>query len=824
MKKLSLIIFSLIGSYFSPIYAQDNYRSVASGNWNSASIWEKDNNGNGVFTSAATSPTSAVATITVRNGHSITISLPVSIDQTTVEVGATVNISNGSNLTVLNGTGTDLTINGILNDSGTLTISNSPTLALVNINGTLNNTGLITNASTTSLTFGANSVYNHQFTTSAGAIPVASWNTTSTCKITGYTTNTTPPTGLNQTFGNFEWNTPNLNLNNIFSLDGEPSNISGSLKILSVGPSINGNVLCLNSTSNNKTIQVRDSLIIDNESVLALNLDAAATTNLYASFFKIQHVNSSFILAGDGDGNLIVSENFEIVSGNISQGTSQNNSAIIFKNPINKIIFKNNIVLNDPIKYIVDSNSTLEIESNSFMSSIDSLIVNHGGTIILTSTSNQGAYSNSMLNGSIRVSRTKFNSGSKLVYGGLSTQYLGNGLPFNSEVIIRNTNGVLLNVNASIPAKLILDTGFINLSGYTLTIGNSTSIVGQIIANAGYIKGSGILARWFDTSNIVVGSNNGLFPFGVNADTTRYLWISGTPSVGGVIRVSHQNGFGTTAITPSYIDNSVTVNHRSNYNWTLTTSNGIQGGFGLRLRSGNIGGISTIAGLRISLANGIAAGSSLSGSGTLTQPEANRTGLTASNLSNTFYLATNSSQNPLPVKIISFDAKLSNQKLNLNWLVAQEKNIKEYRVMLSTDFKNWELIDRITDIKNSSTNNTYQREITTNITHFYIQLVAIDFNEMYTYSEIVNIGEENASIQISVFPNPIQKGETVNITSELGIKKITLLSLHGSELYTKETADEPNNYQFDTDGITAGVYLLKIITNQDIIIKRIQIK
>lgn len=826
MIKLRLAILSFFCICVNVLKAQDNYRTIASGNWGSTSIWEKDINGNGIFTPTALSPSSSVATITIRNGHTVTINASISVDQTVLESGATVNIRNGANLTVLNGAGDDFTVNGNLNDSGSLIISNSPSLALVNINGTLNNSGTITNASSTSLIFGANSVYNHQYTTTPGIIPIANWHISSTCKITGYTTNTTPPTGLNQAFGNFEWNTPNLNISNYFYLDGEPSVVLGDFRIKDAGSLSANSGIMFNSLNLTKTFNIGDTFEITNDAYVSLNESGTGTCIVNTKHFLLSGGNTYLDLADMGVGKLNISGNYIVTNGNLQISSNNSSAGVYFKPqvPYSIQLFTSSFIPSTPIKYTVDSSANVSIPNGSFIAGSGSLNVLSGGMVTLGSLEPLGAIQNGINGGNIRLSTRSFSPGSMLIYNGTSQQYLGGGFPLNAKLVIRNNNGVFLQSNALIISTLSLDSGSLNLNGFNLTIGNNQTVLGQIEANKGYIKGSGILTRWFDTSNVTIGNNAGLFPFASHSDTTRYLWISGKPSSGGTISASYNNGYGTTIINPAFNDNGPMINIRNNFNWTLSTGSGITGNFGLKLRASKNGGVNNLSDLRISLINSIAPGAAVNGSGTFDQPEVSRTGIPSTSLNNTYYIATNSTQNPLPVKILKFKAELSQKKLSLNWVVAQEKNISSYKVMLSTDFKNWELIDLVTDVKNNTGNTTYTKEIITNHTHLYIQIIAVDRNGLHTYSELINIGGENHTTNINIYPNPIKKGEIINLECELGIRKITLLSLQGSELFTKEIKDEPNNYQLNLDNYPSGAYLIKIVTNQDIIIKRIQIK
>ncbi|HMP94647.1 MAG TPA: hypothetical protein PKD90_17335, partial [Phnomibacter sp.] len=95
-------------------------------------------------------------------------------------------------------TGATCTVNGFFRRGGPTT---NPTL---------------TNVNATTLVFTSTGTYEHNFTDIAGTIPTANWQAGSTCAIIGYTTNTTNPGGLSQSFHHFNWNcaaqTANINL------------------------------------------------------------------------------------------------------------------------------------------------------------------------------------------------------------------------------------------------------------------------------------------------------------------------------------------------------------------------------------------------------------------------------------------------------------------------------------------------------------------------------------------------------------------------------------------------------------------------------------
>jgi len=78
-------------------------------------------------------------------------------------------------------------LTGALIAQGTATFSAGGSIT-VGSGGLVQNSGVVTNSSVSTLIFGAGSTYEHNFTTTAGTIPNATWNTNSTCEAIGYTT------------------------------------------------------------------------------------------------------------------------------------------------------------------------------------------------------------------------------------------------------------------------------------------------------------------------------------------------------------------------------------------------------------------------------------------------------------------------------------------------------------------------------------------------------------------------------------------------------------------------------------------------------------
>jgi hypothetical protein len=101
--------------------ATDHFRSVASGNWNAAATWESSHDGT-TWSAATSGPDADATAISVRNGHTITVTANVAADDLTIANGASVVVNSGVTFTIANGTAaTDAVVSGTLKNIGTIT-------------------------------------------------------------------------------------------------------------------------------------------------------------------------------------------------------------------------------------------------------------------------------------------------------------------------------------------------------------------------------------------------------------------------------------------------------------------------------------------------------------------------------------------------------------------------------------------------------------------------------------------------------------------------------------------------------------------------------
>lgn len=196
--------------------------TIASGNWDNPAIW-----------SGGAVPTSSFGVITVRHTIHVRSSIypsatPLIIDQTTVGANGFTGyliIDAGAYVQLNNGVGNDLTLAGV------------PTIGKLDISGRLiASTGIVVIGNTAAnLNFLAAATYEHRQTSTATALPTATYNATSTVLINGFAAGgNIASASWSVPLGNVIFDCPGLGANTV-DFGGHLSNILGDLTIQNSG-------------------------------------------------------------------------------------------------------------------------------------------------------------------------------------------------------------------------------------------------------------------------------------------------------------------------------------------------------------------------------------------------------------------------------------------------------------------------------------------------------------------------------------------------------------------------------------------------------------
>lgn len=579
MKNLLLLVALLIAG---AVNSQITYTwNVAGGSsWATAGNW----------TPTRTTP-AATDILIINNGGTKTITnVPTqTIGRLTISGNTTVTLSGGGGtqtLTIANGTGTDLVVtngstltqnanlenitlsaNCTADISGTFivngTYNNNATGTVTTVTGKVENAGVITSNTAARLLFNASSIYEHS--RNGGNVPTATWHSSSTCLITGITSNLL--TGLDQSLGNVEWNCSSQSAS--FNFSGMLTTVTGNLTITD---SDNYGLFMENTANSIYTLTIGGNFTLSGSSWFGITNgnNITATMNVGSDFILSNGFFDFHIATGGG---IALNKIILNVAGNYSQsggtfdfayGNSNttnftelrllgnlsvtgsgimttsttdgdiSNGLVLFNNSTVQLFTATtvtniqyaNFTINGRLQLLSDR----VLASNSNAGWGDKLVVNSGGTIDFGSnrlvsstgatagvnnsftlsagaeaiTANQNGFQQNTSTGSVStaISNRSFSSSANYIYNGTTVQ--NSGLFTTSPVTNQVNNLTVNNTDATYGS-----TG--------VTLQQPFAIAGTATFTAGLITSSSTNLLTFNDNAIASGANNNiLYPSFVN--------------------------------------------------------------------------------------------------------------------------------------------------------------------------------------------------------------------------------------------------------------------------------------------------------------------
>lgn len=442
--------------------------------------------------------------------------------------------------------------------------------------------------------------------------------------------------------------------------------------------------------------------------------------------------------------------------------------------------------------------------------------INTGKTISQGTTANINVKKNWVNNAGT------FDAGTgKVTFSGSSFQTISNtsGTETFFDLEFNNSFGgvpqIAVNANANITNSLTMTNGTASLSGNVVTLGTSALNTGTQIHSSGWFY-NGTFRRWFGTNTIVDGSANGLFPIGSIGDF-RPIYITSpsvAPTTGGTFSGMHT---ASASVENVNIPDDLTIVRRQNSVWTISSAVMAGGSFNLRLGGTSLGVIGDVNDLRVTKETAVV-GSPGTNGGTTTNPQVNRTGISLSDLSGGFYIGSvNAANSPLPVELISFDAKQVGNKVMVTWTTASEINNDFFTIEKSPDCQKIESALIVDGAGNSNEIREYKAfDFPPNTGIFYYRLKQTDFDGKYEYStwKKIELREVSKSFSFNLLPNPLmlEQGLKIQINAPLDHEvSIAIRDLSGKEYYSQLFIVEYEEQLFEINPekeLAAGVYII----------------
>lgn len=182
--------------------------------------------------------------------------------------------------------------------------------------------------------------------------------------------------------------------------------------------------------------------------------------------------------------------------------------------------------------------------------------------------------------------------------------------------------------------------------------------------------------------------------------------------------------------------------------------------------------------------------------------------------------------NPLPVELLSFDAKQTENGITIAWVTATEENNHYFEIQRSVDAITFENIVTISGAGNSDQELSYTFTDKNPLDGIvYYRLKQVDFNGMFEIFDPVAVNHTSNSFfanepELSIYPNPYTSGElTLELVNWNSISSTTIMVVDVSgKVVFNQVFNSLNGNQIELNesnlvNLPKGYYLLVAKTN-----------
>ncbi len=178
----------------------------------------------------------------------------------------------------------------------------------------------------------------------------------------------------------------------------------------------------------------------------------------------------------------------------------------------------------------------------------------------------------------------------------------------------------------------------------------------------------------------------------------------------------------------------------------------------------------------------------------------------------------------LPIDFISFTALPKGSQVNLQWVVSEQTGVDKYEVEASANGRTFASIATVAS--NGNQGATYDAVHTNPLAGInYYRIKTIEKDGTISYSEIrkVNFGKGG---DVIIYPNPVSTG-VVNITLTGNMinksATVSILSMDGKLISQKQIVKTSQTETIDVSTLANGSYIVRLITENEVVNKTIQV-
>lgn len=181
----------------------------------------------------------------------------------------------------------------------------------------------------------------------------------------------------------------------------------------------------------------------------------------------------------------------------------------------------------------------------------------------------------------------------------------------------------------------------------------------------------------------------------------------------------------------------------------------------------------------------------------------------------------------LPVKLESFDTKLADSKVELDWKTAEELNFSHFVIERSNDGNNYKEIAMVfSNAEVGGSEYEYNDLLTKNTTGFFyyrLKMVDRDGSAKYSKVRIVKIGGSNNIVAVAAYPNPVTNELRITIPQAWQNRPVSyeMVNLNGVIVKKQINEHASQTESILVSSLQAGNYIVRLTSGDETAVQMI---
>ncbi len=208
--------------------------------------------------------------------------------------------------------------------------------------------------------------------------------------------------------------------------------------------------------------------------------------------------------------------------------------------------------------------------------------------------------------------------------------------------------------------------------------------------------------------------------------------------------------------------------------------------------------------------------------------ESNNT-LTLPGQTGTQFILGSTSGNPFPVELLSFNARIENTFVKLDWQTVTEEDHDYFEVERSKNGRDWESVDLVSGAGNSATVKSYSifdKKPIIGKSYYRLKIVALDQSVEYSDKKSVTLSAINEN-EFTIYPNPAD--DLFNVVLDASAETemtLTIFNEVGTEVLRMEKAlyKGTNQIPFAINYLSPGLYYISILQGEIVVSQKLIVR